>query len=450
VRGIVEGFYGTPWSHEARLDVLAFVAARGMNAYAYAPKDDAKHRSQWREPYAADEMARFAELASACAQLGMRFGFGISPGLDITYESEPDRRTLLDKLEPLAAGGVTWFLLLVDDIPLQPDLAPRQADLTAALCAALPDVAFTVCPTEYVGTRPSQYLADLAAGLPPGVDVMWTGPTVCSPRITVDDAKDFTFAIGGRPPLVWDNFPVNDAMMTNSLHLGPYTGRDAGLADIVGGVLCNPMTQPRASKIALATAAAYLSDPDNYAEHTAWETAIADVGGSRATPLRALAHACGDSPLHRPADLELARLVADAAFDEIETVLRAARELPDVFTADGDALAVEVAPWAAAAGTEAEAGLAALRLIKHVLTPEPDAERAMHQAFALLYSWSVARTNTRVVFGPRFALYTPVVQLADGRPALDVGLAVREDENAVDALCRLALATYQDWTTSNA
>jgi hypothetical protein len=55
-----------------------------------------------------------------------------------------------------------------------------------------------------------------------------------------------------------------------------------------------------------------------------------------------------------------------------------------------------------------------------------------------------------VVFGPRFALYTPVVQLADGRPALDVGLAVREDENAVDALCRLALATYQDWTTSNA
>ena len=421
-----------------------------MNAYAYAPKDDAKHRAQWREPYSADEMARFTELAAACAHLDMRFGFGISPGLDIIYESEADRRTLLDKLEVLAAVGVNWFLLLVDDIPMQPGLAPRQADLAAAVGAALPDVALTICPTEYVGTRPSQYLADLSAGLPPGVDVMWTGPTVCSPRITVDDAKGWSSVLGGRPPLVWDNFPVNDAMMTNSLHLGPYTGRDAGLVDIVGGVLCNPMTQAHASKLALATAAAFLADPDGYDEQTAWETAITDVGGARAVPLRTLADACADSPLHAPADLELARLVADHAFDEIETVLRAARELPEVFPADGDELATEVASWAFAARTEAEAGLAALRLIRQVQAPEPDAERAMHQAFALLFSWSAARTNSRVMFGPRFALYTPVVQLADGRPAVDVGLAVREDENAIDALCRLALAIYQDWTTANA
>ena len=49
------------------------------------------------------------------------------------------------------------------------------------------------------------------------------------------------------------------------------------------------------------------------------------------------------------------------------------------------------------------------------------------------------------MFGPRFALYTPVVQLAGGLPGLDVQLAVREDENAIDALCRLALRAYQDW-----
>ena len=38
VRGVVEGFYGTPWTHDARIEVMSFLAAHGMNAYAYAPK----------------------------------------------------------------------------------------------------------------------------------------------------------------------------------------------------------------------------------------------------------------------------------------------------------------------------------------------------------------------------------------------------------------------------
>ena len=46
-----------------------------------------------------------------------------------------------------------------------------------------------------------------------------------------------------------------------------------------------------------------------------------------------------------------------------------------------------------------------------------------------------------VVFGPRFAVYTPVVQLADGSPgARRRPRRVREDANAIDRLCRLALA----------
>jgi hypothetical protein len=279
---------------------------------------------------------------------------------------------------------------------------------------------------------------------------MWTGPTVCSPRISVEDAKGWSSALGGRPPLVWDNFPVNDAMMTGSLHLGPYTGRDADLCEVVGGVLCNPMTQAYASKVPLATAAAFLRDPDGYDAEAAWETAIADAGGARAAPLRTLAHACADSPLHSPRELELARLVAEEAFDAIEPILRAARELPEAFSDGGDALAAEVAPWAHAARIEAEAGLAALRLVKLVRSPDPDAERAMHFVFVLLYSWGSARTNKQVTFGPRFALYTPVVQLPDGRPAVDVALAVREDANAIDALCRVALRVYDDWMQSHA
>jgi hypothetical protein len=75
----------------------------------------------------------------------------------------------------------------------------------------------------------------------------------------------------------------------------------------------------------------------------------------------------------------------------------------------------------------------------------PDPEPAMHAAFMVLYVWKGVRTDENVVFGPRFALYTPVVQMADGAPALDAGAALREDANAIDALCRLALGTYDDW-----
>ena len=86
VRGIVEGFYGTPWTHDSRLEVISFLAERGMNAYAYAPKDDARHRAEWRDPYGADELARFGEVAAHGAVLGVQFGFAISPGLDIDYD----------------------------------------------------------------------------------------------------------------------------------------------------------------------------------------------------------------------------------------------------------------------------------------------------------------------------------------------------------------------------
>jgi hyaluronoglucosaminidase len=473
VRGVVEGFYGTPWTHDARLEVISFLAARGMNAYAYAPKDDARHRAEWRIPYDAAEVERFRELAEHSAAHGVRFGFAISPGLDIEYESECDRAALLTKLQPLRDAGVAWFLLLLDDIPLQPGLAPRQAALVSRLRAALPDAALTMCPTEYVGTHPSPYLAELGAGLPADVDVMWTGPTVCSPELRAADARGWTQALGDRRVIVWDNYPVNDALMTGSLHLGPYQGRDAELAGVVGGVLCNPMIQARASQIALATAMEFLNEPDGYDAEVSWSRALGAVGGDRADPLSVLARACADSPIAEPDTLDMVRRV-DAleheldgpgwvgAVAEIGNELRAARAVTDAFPLPANAddpLGEEIGPWASAARREAEAGLAALRLIQasrpvaavdatgRGRSAAPDPEAAMHAAFMVLYVWRGARTDEKVVFGPRFAIYTPVIQMPDGAPALDARAALREDANAIDRLCRLSLATYDGWRT---
>ena len=130
---MIEGFYGSPWTHTARLDAIAFLSERGMNAYVYAPKDDPRHRAEWREPYDDEESARFRELAAACTEGSARFGFALSPGLDIGYRDADDRAALLAKLVPLLDAGVGWFVLALDDIPPRPKLGPDQADLATWL-----------------------------------------------------------------------------------------------------------------------------------------------------------------------------------------------------------------------------------------------------------------------------------------------------------------------------
>lgn len=488
VRGIVEGFYGPPWSHAARRDVISFVAERGMNAYLYAPKDDPKHRRRWREPYDEAEHAAFVDLAAHCGACGVRFGYAISPGLDIDYDSAPDRSALDSKLGRLVDAGISWFLLALDDIPLSDGLAPRQAGLATWLFDALrnrsADAALAFCPTEYVGMRPSPYLSALGAALPAEVEVMWTGPTVCSPEITAAQASAWGDALGGRPPLLWDNYPVNDGPMTPALHMGPYRGRDADLAEVTSGVLCNPMAQARASKVALATAAEFLLDPDSYDPDESWERAVADVGGPHAAPLMALARACASSPIWTPDQTPAATLVAAlgpdgpgaparSALDEIEVELTAARDLAVAFPsrsadpldepdgpehaddepeADADTgLAEEIAPWADAASREARVGLSAVALMRAVddaagVDPTEVAEPLLHAAFLLLFLWGDARTRTdRIVYGPRFAVHPAIVPLPDGSPGLDVRLALTEDANAIDHLCRRALDGYERW-----
>ena len=80
MRGIVEGFYGEPWSHEARLQVLALAARHGFETFVYAPKDEPKHRTRWRELYDGEEAARFRELGQAAAAAGIRLVYSVHPG----------------------------------------------------------------------------------------------------------------------------------------------------------------------------------------------------------------------------------------------------------------------------------------------------------------------------------------------------------------------------------
>lgn len=287
VRGIVEGFYGKPWTHDERLDMIRFIAARGMNTFVYAPKDDSLVRRDWREEYSGPELERIAELIIECESNDIDFVYCLSPGLSIRYSSSEDVAALVSKYESVLALGATRLGLLLDDIPpvLQypqdiaswPDLASAHVQLVARLRQRFDTL--IVCPTQYYGRGNEPYISALGQGLDDDVDLLWTGRLICSPYLDLVDAELFT-QYTGHAPLYWDNYPVNDVAMSHELHIGPYRGRDPQLGRASRGVIANGMQFAEASKIAFATIADYLWSPADYDPEASWAVALADVVGN--------------------------------------------------------------------------------------------------------------------------------------------------------------------------
>jgi hypothetical protein len=291
-RGIVEGFYGTPWSSQDRLDMLRFEGQHGMNVYYYAPKDDPYHRKLWREPYPPEQMSALKEVVDAARANFVDFCFAISPGLSMTYSDDEEFAKLTTKLESVRKLGVSCFALFLDDVPPElqdPQDQARFKSVAAAhvyvvnklyqyLLSQSPENRLTVTPTTYTNDWGSRdYIREMGAEVDPHVKLVWTGTKVVPPRITATEAREWGKLLQ-RKPLLWDNFPVNDGIPWR-VNLGPLRGRDPDLAPVVSGFVSNPMNQAHASMIPLQTVADYLWNSRAYNPETAIERAIVDQYG---------------------------------------------------------------------------------------------------------------------------------------------------------------------------
>ncbi len=378
LRGVIEGFYGRPWSVEQRLDMIAFVAEIGMNAYLYSPKDDPFTRRRWREPYPREEAEALGELAQFARGVGVELWYGVSPGLSMRYSEPADLDAVYAKLAGVRELGAERVALFLDDIPgrLQhpadirafSGLVEAQLHLVNTLerrlAAGDPSSAaeqraqlLAVCPTDYWGHGDEPYISSLGTGFTQGTELFWTGRAICSPEITAVEAELFARSTG-RPPLYWDNFPVNDVAMTHELHIGPYLGRDRRLGELASGLFANPMPLAEASKIGLASVAEFCNDPESFDAEGSWERALRRVAGARdAEPFREFADAsrgsalCTDDAPRLGAHLE--RFAFDYQFGvpaEAVAVLRdelrrLAGVAERVARLENRALAEEIAPW---------------------------------------------------------------------------------------------------------
>jgi len=301
-RGVIEGFYGPLYDFDARLDLLRFLPQAGLNTYVYAPKSDPYHRSQWRDPYPDEWIDHFAALVRTAHEIGVRFVFALSPGTGFDPSGD-DHATLERKLGTLFDVGVRDFCLLFDDLVASSAAAdPRVqvqivTDTLSFLRARDADTRLCFISNYYAGTADdvradrtpfdgtfavSSSAAYAAyAALPADVAILWTGPHVFANPLTVADAAAFHDLVA-RPLVVWDNFPVNDVLLSHELFLSPYREREAGIGEAVDGVLLNTMLQPEASKIALWTAGRFFADGEGYDPDAALQEALTRVAGSAA------------------------------------------------------------------------------------------------------------------------------------------------------------------------
>lgn len=291
IRGIIEGFYDTPWSYEARKDILNFLGNWKMNTYVYAPKDDPYHRQKWRLPYPEKQLQELQEIVNIARNNYVDFIYAISPGVSIEFTSEIDWAALIEKTTALIDIGVRNFALLLDDI--DPNLrsakdratynnsyALAQIDLCnryqSYLESKIPNHRLIVVPTEYYQKGTSPYRQIYAEKLDKDIIIYSTGYGVVAQTITQKEAAEIG-VIWKHEIVYWDNYPVNDYNRTR-LHMAPLAGRKEDLPSTLGFTF-NPMNEAELSKLPLLTCADYTWNSKEYNPYSSWQKAVSILGG---------------------------------------------------------------------------------------------------------------------------------------------------------------------------
>ena len=316
IRGYIEGYYGRLLTWQDRRRIITRLAALGMNAYLYAPKEDPCHRVNWRNAWPADWMSEFTAMCDTAAAGGVMVLAGIAPGLD--YDPNRDTaefETLLAKALSLQAAGAYAIVVMFDDIePPSPTLDPTLAneiDLHAGIAgrlAARLDVPTIVVPRIYADeiseAAPDSYRA-LAAALPADMPLFHCGSHIVAGTDPLTGSTTPAANSFHQRLILWDNHYCND-YCPRRLFVGRHAGR-TGVRDL----MLNGTGMVETDMLLLGLMAA----GDNKA---AWREALAAAGVPQA--FHELANwfdgpvtADMVPPAPPPAD--------KAAFDAIETLL---------------------------------------------------------------------------------------------------------------------------------
>lgn len=271
-RGFIEGYYGNPWTVEDRAALMKFGGELKMNIYFYAPKDDPKHSTKWRELYTDKELETLIRpLAEAGNKSKCYYGFALHPFWtgDFGFATEEGYKTDLDilkaKFEQVMSVGVRQIAILGDDagvpaVGVERSYVRLLTDLTdwvssPEMQAKYPGLKTSIpfCPNDYMSDASSDQMQTLKA-LPDSVPIIQTGGAIWG-SVSSSYLTTYRNNMGDKGVFMWVNWPCSDKSQ-GSLIMGAHDTvlqNNLTQADIdtLKGIMLNPMQQSEPSKAAI-------------------------------------------------------------------------------------------------------------------------------------------------------------------------------------------------------
>ncbi|MBR5117752.1 MAG: beta-N-acetylglucosaminidase domain-containing protein [Muribaculaceae bacterium] len=329
-RGIIEGYYGVPYSAEVTKDLFRFMARYKMNTYMYGAKSDPYHSRYWGDPYPTtitEDQQRIGyltqdmmrDITKVAHETKVNFIWAIHPGKAFANAEDPQvLDKIMAKFESMHKLGVRQFGVFVDDVgvPSDPAIMELCADNLTALQQRI-DARWntrgaidtdTVKPLHYVPQlyayswvsqeRAREFFESLST-TPEKINIYITGSNVWS----VPNNEDLAVVKNwlGREVSWWWNYPCNDQDPTKLFVMDTYSNfRDETHIDNLSRIekhlkglnalIINPMQQGELSKIALFSVADYSWNNAAFDNFDSWDAAIpAVVGKEYAKALKKLA-----------------------------------------------------------------------------------------------------------------------------------------------------------------
>lgn len=314
-RGLVEGYYGYPYSVAVKKDLMRFMMRMKMNTYMYGAKSDVYHSADWEKPYPIQlsetqrkngllTQSDIQDIAATSAATKVNFIWAIHPGNDFVGSSTVVNR-IMSKFDSMYQLGVRQFAIFVDDVGVpksEADCNTNAARLTAVQ-KAIDDKWNTTTATpesrvkplhfvpqvytlSWVGVEDRKRFYKALQSCPPKITIYITGNGVW----TVPNSEDLAVTKRelGRNVAWWWNYPCNDNadeqvypsdMYTNFMEMRAVNehSRMPKLLQNGQGIVSNPMQQGEVSKTALFSVADYAWNNSAFDNKKSWEASFAQV-----------------------------------------------------------------------------------------------------------------------------------------------------------------------------
>ena len=323
-RGVIEGYYGMPYSKAVTQDLLRFMMRYKMNSYMYGAKSDAYHSQYWDKPYP-DELTEeqrsmgcftakdMEEINKVSAETKVNFIWAIHPGQAFTGKDDNVIDRIMAKFEMMHKLGVRQFAVFVDDVGV-PDDQPTL-DLNARRLTMLQEAmdkkynfkganpADTLKPLHFVpqlyaygwvNKEKGERFYESLSKKPAKTLVYITGRNVWS----VPNNEDIEFV---EKPLKadvawWWNYPCNDNadawifpsdMYTNFYDMPEISAAAKLPTELKNCVslLSNPMQEGELAKIPLFSIADYAWNNSDFNNRASWLAALPAVVGKEYAPV---------------------------------------------------------------------------------------------------------------------------------------------------------------------